>query len=75
MANLSETLTTFTETLEEDEDQTFDIAFNPSFMAKLLATLKTDLVNIDFMGPVRPMRITPQEDDNLLHLLTPIRQN
>jgi len=75
VANLSETLTTFTETLEEDEDQTFDIAFNPSFMAKLLATLKTDLVNIDFMGPVRPMRITPQEDDSLLHLLTPIRQN
>lgn len=75
VANLSETLTTFTETLEEDEAQTFDIAFNPSFMAKLLATLKTDLVNIDFMGPVRPMRITPQEDDSLLHLLTPIRQN
>lgn len=75
VANLSETLTTFTETLEEDEDQTFDIAFNPSFMAKLLATLKTDLVNIDFMGPVRPMRITPQEDDSLIHLLTPIRQN
>lgn len=75
VANLSETLTTFTETLEEDEAQTFDIAFNPSFMAKLLATLKTDLVNIDFMGPVRPMRITPQENDSLLHLLTPIRQN
>lgn len=75
VANLSETLTTFTETLEEDETQTFDIAFNPSFMAKLLATLKTDLVNIDFMGPVRPMRITPQEDNSLLHLLTPIRQN
>ena len=75
VANLSETLTTFTETLEEDEDQTFDIAFNPSFMAKLLATLKTDLVNIDFMGPVRPMRITPQEDDSLIHLLTPVRQN
>lgn len=75
VANLSETLTTFTETLKEDEAQTFDIAFNPSFMAKLLATLKTDLVNIDFMGPVRPMRITPQEDDSLLHLLTPIRQN
>lgn len=75
VANLSETLTTFTETLEEDENQTFDIAFNPSFMAKLLATLKTDLVNIDFTGPVRPMRITPQEDDSLIHLLTPIRQN
>ena len=75
VANLSETLTTFTETLDDEEAQTFDIAFNPSFMAKLLATLKTNLVNIDFMGPVRPMRITPQEDDSLIHLLTPIRQN
>lgn len=75
VANLSETLTTFTETLDDKEVQTFDIAFNPSFMAKLLATLKTDLVNIDFTGPVRPMRITPQEDDSLIHLLTPIRQN
>ena len=44
-------------------------------MVKLLATLKTDLVNIDFMGPFRPMRITPQEDDSLIHLLTPIRKN
>lgn len=75
VANLSETLTTFTETLDDEEVQTFDIAFNPSFMAKILTTLKTDLVNIDFMGPIRPMRITPQEDDSLIHLLTPIRQN
>lgn len=75
VANLSETLTTFTETLEDDEPQEFAIAFNPSYMAKLLATIKSDLVNIDFMGPVRPMRITSPEDDSLLHLLTPIRKN
>lgn len=75
VANLSETLTTFTETLDDEEPQEFTICFNPSYMVKLLATLKSDLVNIDFMGPVRPMRITPQEDDSLIHLLTPIRKN
>lgn len=75
VANLSETLTTFTETLDDDEPQEFTIAFNPSYMAKLLATFKSDLVNIDFMGPLRPMRITPQEDDSLIHLLTPIRKD
>lgn len=75
VANLSETLTTFTETLDDEEPQEFTICFNPSYMVKLLATLKTDLVNIDFMGPFRPMRITPQEDDSLIHLLTPIRKN
>lgn len=75
VANLSETLTTFTETLDNKEPQEFTICFNPSYMVKLLATLKSDLVNIDFMGPIRPMRITPQEDDSLIHLLTPIRKN
>lgn len=75
VANLLETLTTFTETLDDEEPQEFTICFNPSFMAKLLATLKSDLVNIDFMGPVRPMRITSPDDDSLLHLLTPVRQN
>lgn len=75
VANLSETLTTFTETLDDEEPQEFTICFNPSYMVKLLATLKSDLVNIDFMGPVRPMRITPQEDDSLIHLLTPIRKD
>lgn len=75
VANLSETLTTFTETLDDEEPQEFTICFNPSYMVKLLATLKSDLVNIDFMGPVRPMRITPQEDDSLIHVLTPIRKN
>lgn len=75
VANLSETLTTFTETLDDEEPQEFTICFNPSYMVKLLATLKSDLVNIDFMGPFRPMRITPQEDDSLIHLLTPIRKN
>ena len=75
VANLSETLTTFTETLDDEEPQEFTICFNPSYMVKLLATLKSNLVNIDFMGPVRPMRITPQEDDSLIHLLTPIRKN
>lgn len=75
VANLSETLTTFTETLDDEEPQEFTICFNPSYMVKLLATLKSDLVNIDFMGPVHPMRITPQEDDSLIHLLTPIRKN
>lgn len=75
VANLSETLTTFTETLDDEEAQEFTICFNPSYMVKLLATLKTDLVDIDFMGPFRPMRITPQEDDSLIHLLTPIRKN
>lgn len=75
VANLSETLTTFTETLDNEEPQEFTICFNPSYMVKLLATLKSDLVNIDFMGPIRPMRITPQEDDSLIHLLTPIRKN
>ena len=75
VANLSETLTTFTETLDNEEPQEFTICFNPSYMVKLLATLKSDLVNIDFMGPIRPMHITPQEDDSLIHLLTPIRKN
>lgn len=75
VANLSETLTTFTETLDDEEPQEFTICFNPRYMVKLLATLKTNLVNIDFMGPFRPMRITPQEDDSLIHLLTPIRKN
>ena len=74
-ANLSETLTTFTETIDDDEPQEFTICFNPSYMAKLLATLKSDLVNIDFMGPLRPMRITPQDDNSLIHLLTPIRKD
>lgn len=75
VANLSETLTTFTETLDDDEAQEFTICFNPAYMAKLLATIKSDLVNIDFMGPLRPMLITPQEDDSLIHLLTPIRKD
>lgn len=75
VANLSETLTTFTETLDNEEPQEFTICFNPSYMVKLLATLKSDLVNIDFMGPFRPMHITPQEDDSLIHLLTPIRKD
>lgn len=75
VANLSETLTTFTETLDDEEPQEFTICFNPSYMVKLLATLKSDLVNIDFMGPFRPMHITPQEDDSLIHLLTPIRKD
>ena len=75
IANLSETLTTFTETLDDEEPQEFTICFNPSYMVKLLATLKTDLVNINFMGPLRPMLITSQEDDSLIHLLTHIRKD
>lgn len=75
VANLSETLTTFTETIDDDEPQEFTVCFNPAYMAKLLATFKSDLVNIDFIGPLRPMLITPQEDDSLIHLLTPIRKN
>lgn len=75
VANLSETLTTFTETIDDDEPQEFTVCFNPAYMAKLLATFKSDLVNIDFIGPLRPMLITPQDDDSLIHLLTPIRKD
>ena len=75
VANLSETLTTFTETIDDDEPQKFTVCFNPNYMAKLLVTFKSDLVNIDFIGPLRPMLITPQDNDSLIHLLTPIRKD
>lgn len=74
-ANLSETLTTFQETLDDDEPTTFKITFNPAFATRLLATIDSKTVNIDFDSPVRPCQITPDDDTTLRHLLTPIRKS
>lgn len=74
-ANLSETLTTFSEILDDDEDTNFSITFDPALAIKLLATIDSETVAFDFLSSVRPCQITPTDDTTLRHLLTPIRTN
>lgn len=52
------------------------ISFNPTYLIEALKALKSDMVRVQFVSPVRPFTLTPGDDsENFIQLITPVRTN
>ena len=59
--------------LVEGEDLT--ISFNPSYLIEALKALQSEKVTIQFISAVRPFTLVPEEEENFVQLITPVRTN
>lgn len=58
------------------EGQDLNIAFNPDYMKAALKAFHSEEVRIQFMSPVRPFTLIPENHDHdLIQLITPVRTN
>ena len=52
------------------------ISFNPTYLIEALKALKSEIVTIRFISPVRPFTLVPGDDsENFIQLITPVRTN
>ncbi|PNY18632.1 DNA polymerase III subunit beta [Streptococcus parauberis] len=52
------------------------ISFNPTYLIESLKALKSDTVRIRFISPVRPFKLTPDDNqEGFIQLITPVRTN
>lgn len=71
IGNVEETLTPI-----QYEGRDLTIAFNPDYMKAALKAFKGEEVRIQFISPVRPFTLIPEESDqNIVQLITPVRTN
>ncbi|TDM02170.1 DNA polymerase III subunit beta [Macrococcus carouselicus] len=55
------------------EGQELKISFNSKYMMDALKAIDNSDVNIEFFGTMRPFILKPQDDDNIVQLILPIR--
>ncbi|WP_414044463.1 DNA polymerase III subunit beta [Macrococcus animalis] len=55
------------------EGEGIKISFNSKYMMDALRAIDNDDVRIEFFGTMRPFILKPEEDDNLVQLILPIR--
>ncbi len=59
--------------IEKTGDEDITIAFSAKYMMEALNALSTDIVEMSFVGEVKPIVIKNNVDDGLLQLVVPIR--
>ncbi len=59
--------------VEKEGDEDITIAFSAKYMMEALNALSTDVVEMSFVGEVKPIVIKNNVDDGLLQLVVPIR--
>lgn len=55
------------------EGENIEIGFNSKFLLEALKNTETDLVKLQFNGPLSPMKMLPAESDDFLFLVLPVR--
>ncbi|ULG71947.1 DNA polymerase III subunit beta [Macrococcus brunensis] len=55
------------------EGQELKISFNSKYMMDALKAIDNSDVNVEFFGTMRPFILKPQDDDNVIQLILPIR--
>ncbi|GGB09598.1 DNA polymerase III subunit beta [Macrococcus hajekii] len=55
------------------EGEELKISFNSKYMMDALKAIDNSEVNIEFFGTMRPFILKPQDDDNVIQLILPIR--
>ena len=58
---------------ESIEGEDLKISFSAKYMLDALRTIESDLVKIEFTGSMRPFIIKPDDDENMLQLILPVR--
>lgn len=58
---------------ENDSEKPLLIGFNNKFMTDALRATDCDRVKIDFISPIRPIKITPIDGDDFLFLVLPVQ--
>lgn len=51
----------------------FEIGLNSKYILDALKNADTDVVNLDFTGPLAPVKVTPPAGDSFLFLVLPVR--
>ncbi len=59
--------------IKKNNDEDINIAFSAKFMLDALNALKTEEVELSFLGEIKPITIKNTEDDGLIQLVVPIR--
>ena len=59
--------------VKKNNKEDINIAFSAKYMTEALNALKTDEVELSFVGEVKPITIKNTEDDGLIQLVVPIR--
>jgi len=59
--------------VKKNNNEEITIAFSAKYMTEALNALKTDEVELSFVGEVKPITIKNTEDDGLIQLVVPIR--
>ena len=59
--------------VKKNNNEDINIAFSARFMMEALSALKTEEVELSFVGEVKPITIKNTEDDGLIQLVVPIR--
>ena len=59
--------------VKKNNNEDINIAFSARFMIEALSALKTEEVELSFVGEVKPITIKNTEDDGLIQLVVPIR--
>lgn len=59
--------------VEKDTDEEISIAFSARFMMEALNALKTDEIEMSFVGEIKPIVLRNTENDGLIQLVVPIR--
>ena len=59
--------------VKKNNNEDITIAFSAKYMTEALNALKTDEVELSFVGEVKPITIKNTEEDGLIQLVVPIR--
>ena len=60
-------------TIHKDNDEDIRIAFSAKFMMEALKSFNGDMVEVSFVGEVKPIILRSGEDEGLTQLVLPIR--
>ena len=53
--------------------ESFEIGLNSKYILDALKNADTDVVNLEFSGPLAPVKVTPLQGDSFLFLVLPVR--
>lgn len=59
--------------IEKNNEEDIKISFSAKYMMDALKSFSTDVVDIHFVGEVKPILIKSSEDETLTQLVLPIR--
>ena len=59
--------------IEKNNNEDITIAFSAKYMMEALNALNTDIIEMSFIGEVKPITIKNTTEDGLIQLVVPIR--